>query len=177
MKELSSFADYAYSAYVQCLSYGSSLGSNPTICQKYKMGTQSKGWPCNTALQPTKKTIQKKKKSRNLKFKKYKMKPYILYTSMAEQTKGFDSCFFHINCHSVLGVLKNCQLKQETFLSKTTFGIVIDSFCVFREVFLRWPDCTAGQRGRSERHCSCCLDGRGRRTLSCYYSLPDVIRC
>jgi hypothetical protein len=50
---------------------------------------------------------------------------------MAEQMKGFDSRFFHINCHSVLGVLKNCQLNQETLLTKTTFGVAIDSFFVF----------------------------------------------
>ncbi len=50
---------------------------------------------------------------------------------MAEQMKGFDSRFFHINCHSVLGVLKNCQLNQETLLTKTTFGVAIDSFLCF----------------------------------------------
>jgi hypothetical protein len=50
---------------------------------------------------------------------------------MAEQMKRFDSRFFHINCHSVHGVLKNCQLNHETLLSKTTFGIGIDSLSRF----------------------------------------------
>ncbi len=96
---------------------------------------------------------------------------------MAVQMQRFDSRFFHINGHSVLDILKNCQLNHETFLSKTTFGIVIDFFVFYKEAVLHWPDCTAGQMGRSERHCSCCLDGRGRHTSSCYYSLPNVIRC